>query len=490
MAGRKRAAPAVSIVTATYNRSAALACAIESVRRQSFADWELIVVGDACTDDTAGVVARFADARIRFINLGRNFGDQAGPNNIGVAEANAPLVAFLNHDDLWLPNHLKLCREALLAQQADLVYGTAANIQADTPLPLSLNSLRVALSGLGTGNRYEPGDAYHAGAPASCWLMRRDVHLRLRGWRPGRERRYTASQDFMFRAWRAGYRLHALNLLTLVIVASGTRIGSYATRAAVEQEWMLERIGDPAFAADLAAAAAAVFNGRSARRVPWWTRTLCGMLARLGLNPLQLDQVRRREAPGAGLARLKRIRGLPVLAAPAAPAAAMRFDMVRMACRTAVGETIAFGAGRGGARFLASGWSRPELTGVWNDGRVAELLFDFGRPPAADLVFHFLLRPYAGPRNATRTVEISAYGASSLAVWKLAPGAAQLRLLVPAATAIRSLVLIRLRFPDAASPRSLGISADRRELAMHLQEIRIEAAKSEALAAAPAAGSG
>ncbi|MEX2553025.1 MAG: glycosyltransferase, partial [Actinomycetota bacterium] len=89
--------PAVSIVTATYNRGRWLECAVRSIVRQTFTDWELVVVGDACTDDTADVVARFDDARIRFINLTRNFGEQAGPNNVGVAESRAPLIAFLNH---------------------------------------------------------------------------------------------------------------------------------------------------------------------------------------------------------------------------------------------------------------------------------------------------------------------------------------------------------------------------------------------------------
>src|SRR6266404_8142289 len=99
--------PAISIITATYNRSRALACAIESARRQTFTDWEMIIVGDACTDDPSDVISGVGDPRVRFINLERNYGGQAGPNNIGLAEATAPLVAYLSHDDLWLPNHLK-----------------------------------------------------------------------------------------------------------------------------------------------------------------------------------------------------------------------------------------------------------------------------------------------------------------------------------------------------------------------------------------------
>ncbi len=73
----------ISVVTATYNRSNVLFYAISSLIRSTFEDWELIIVGDACTDDTREVVAGFADSRIRFYNLAENFGDQSGPDNSG-----------------------------------------------------------------------------------------------------------------------------------------------------------------------------------------------------------------------------------------------------------------------------------------------------------------------------------------------------------------------------------------------------------------------
>jgi glycosyltransferase involved in cell wall biosynthesis len=64
------AAPQVSIVTSTYNRSAVLRRAIESVRAQrDFADWEMCIVGDCTPDDSEAVVASFGDPRLRFYNL-------------------------------------------------------------------------------------------------------------------------------------------------------------------------------------------------------------------------------------------------------------------------------------------------------------------------------------------------------------------------------------------------------------------------------------
>ena len=99
--------PAVSVVLSTYNRSNILPFAIESVLGQTRDDWELLVVGDNCTDDSEEIVARFDDGRIRFINLRERVGDQSGPNNEGVHQARAPFVAFLNHDDLWFPDHLE-----------------------------------------------------------------------------------------------------------------------------------------------------------------------------------------------------------------------------------------------------------------------------------------------------------------------------------------------------------------------------------------------
>jgi len=92
--------PKVSIVVATFNRSNVLRHTIASVIESTFGDWEMIVVGDACTDDTESVVGSFGDSRISFVNLESNWGEQSKPNNEGFARSKGAFVAFLNHDDL------------------------------------------------------------------------------------------------------------------------------------------------------------------------------------------------------------------------------------------------------------------------------------------------------------------------------------------------------------------------------------------------------
>ena len=61
--------PLISVITATYNRSNVLFYSISSVVRSTFSDCELLVGGDACTDNTEEVVGSFGDPRIRFFNL-------------------------------------------------------------------------------------------------------------------------------------------------------------------------------------------------------------------------------------------------------------------------------------------------------------------------------------------------------------------------------------------------------------------------------------
>jgi glycosyltransferase involved in cell wall biosynthesis len=123
-----RAPPVVSVVISTFNWSSVLRYAITSVLAQSFEDFELIVVGDCCTDDSEAVVKSFDDPRIRWHNLAEHAGGQFGPNNQGVALARGRYIAYLGHDDLWHRDHLAVLVAAIEAHKADLVFAITEDI--------------------------------------------------------------------------------------------------------------------------------------------------------------------------------------------------------------------------------------------------------------------------------------------------------------------------------------------------------------------------
>jgi len=224
--------PLVSVVMSTYNRSDVLRLAVSTVLAQSTSDWELIVVGDACTDDTANVVASFGDERIRFVNRSENFGEQSGPNNDGVALARGRFVAFLNHDDLWLPHHLETCIDAIEKSGADLVF--------TEPLLANSNGT-TTVNGASAFGEYAP----EIFAPASTWLFRRELATQVGPWRAAQECFAVPSQDWLYRAWRSGKKMVAVSKVTLIVIASGMRSNSYASRDEEHQHWLRRMREEP-----------------------------------------------------------------------------------------------------------------------------------------------------------------------------------------------------------------------------------------------------
>lgn len=96
-------APKVSVILPTFNRGWILAEAVESILAQTCDDFELLVVDDGSTDDTAAVLAGF-EGRISLIRQ-ENRGVSAA-RNTGAAAASGRLLAFLDSDDLWMPEKL------------------------------------------------------------------------------------------------------------------------------------------------------------------------------------------------------------------------------------------------------------------------------------------------------------------------------------------------------------------------------------------------
>ena len=97
--------PKVSVIIPTYNRADLVGDSIESVLRQSFLDFELIVVDDGSTDNTRSVVESFQDPRIRYIYQ-ENQGVVAAQNT-GVKACHGEYITVLGSDDVLLANALE-----------------------------------------------------------------------------------------------------------------------------------------------------------------------------------------------------------------------------------------------------------------------------------------------------------------------------------------------------------------------------------------------
>lgn len=99
--------PGVSIILPTWNRLPLLRKAIASVLAQTHRDFELVVVDDGSTDGTHDCVETIADSRVRLIRLDHR-GDLTSARSAGLRHARGEWVAFLDSDDLWLPEKLAL----------------------------------------------------------------------------------------------------------------------------------------------------------------------------------------------------------------------------------------------------------------------------------------------------------------------------------------------------------------------------------------------
>lgn len=101
--------PVVSVITPCYNAETTIAETIESVMAQTYNDWELLVIDDCSTDGSAEIIKQYSakDARIRYLRTVAPSGSPALPRNIGIDNARGRFIAFLDADDVWLPEKLE-----------------------------------------------------------------------------------------------------------------------------------------------------------------------------------------------------------------------------------------------------------------------------------------------------------------------------------------------------------------------------------------------
>lgn len=173
--------PLFSVLLPTHNRADVIGYAIQSALNQSCRDFELLVVGDGCTDNTAAIVQKFAeqDNRVRWFSFPKTPGFGYINRNKALRQARGKLVAYLGHDDLWLPDHLALMAEYFREQPRSLMAYTRPlwMINEGLILPSFFNTAAPTTweSFLHQGNEI----------PAACVVVRRGALAKAGYWIPG-----------------------------------------------------------------------------------------------------------------------------------------------------------------------------------------------------------------------------------------------------------------------------------------------------------------
>lgn len=115
-------APKFTVLLPTHNRCDVVGGSITSILNQTERDFELFVIGDGCTDDTAAVVQGFDDPRIRWFDLPKAPFYGYANRNIGLKEATGDLIAYAAHDDLYFPDHLALMAQKFERDDCQICY--------------------------------------------------------------------------------------------------------------------------------------------------------------------------------------------------------------------------------------------------------------------------------------------------------------------------------------------------------------------------------
>ncbi|MBL4655574.1 MAG: glycosyltransferase [Bacteroidia bacterium] len=112
----KTDSPFFSIILPTYNRADFLPKAVESVLSQKYEDYELIIIDDASTDNTSILIDKYSDVRIRYLINEKNI-ERSASRNKGIREAKGKYICFLDSDDYYLDNHLKVLEHEISCRQ-------------------------------------------------------------------------------------------------------------------------------------------------------------------------------------------------------------------------------------------------------------------------------------------------------------------------------------------------------------------------------------
>lgn len=230
--------PEFSVAIATYGRGSLIAPTLESVARQTHRNFEVMVVSDGpAAPGLESTIARFGE-EFRLVETPERCGSQYGPNNLGWSMANGRYIAYLGHDDIWLPGHLDALARAFNAHPgAD--FAASGCIQFGPP---GSGSELTWVTGI-----FDPADSSVASThffPPSSVAHRVALPGGLR-WPDARATRRPVDSQFMLTAAQEGCVFTSTTKVTVLKFNSALRYLSYLSPDTDEQDAALSMMDDP-----------------------------------------------------------------------------------------------------------------------------------------------------------------------------------------------------------------------------------------------------
>ncbi len=167
-----------TVLLPTFNRADVLGHAIESVLGQTVKDLELFIVLDGCIDGSLDTVKRCAagDARVRWWDMPKGFGSGMANRNLALREAQGEFVAYMQHDDIWFPDHLEKVLAPMLDSKVMVTTGRTVWVSRHGRMTPGVNNLHDAVQ-LELFMK-----TVYSRLPSHCWAHRRCVFEQIGYW--------------------------------------------------------------------------------------------------------------------------------------------------------------------------------------------------------------------------------------------------------------------------------------------------------------------
>ena len=230
--GRYR--PFFSIVIASYNSAAWIKHTVRSALNQTYRNFEIIVIGDGCTDETGRILETEFGRRVLWKNLPANSGSQSLPNNEGIRLARGSHIAYLGHDDVWSRYHLELLARVVHEQNPD--FAVSGAVYHGPPGSKFYQF---------TGIFHEDDAVKRQFFPPSSFAHKRELTERIGDWRDPDKLRAPPDCEFLLRAADNNCRFVSTKTISVHKFAAGHRYLSYRFPRGDEQKQMLGRLRAP-----------------------------------------------------------------------------------------------------------------------------------------------------------------------------------------------------------------------------------------------------